>query len=305
MEQITNKYSILFLSRVFILVFLIYVGFFTVTPVLAGQQTGYQYLNPSTDLDYSYNPADHLSGPSGYQVYLIDLSSIFKPESAPVLFGYLQGDYDDAMVVITGKEESGDTFRQIGTITPEKNGLFVYTIPRNDEKLHYFQAIAIIDTETVFSDITPHYLSGAGTTTPVSYPTTSIPVYTRAPTPVYTLAPTPVYTPVPQALSKYTTLTLQADTFSPKVGDSVSLSGQLTDSSGNGIAQATIGVEVPDESGAPSSTPLSTTRTDRDGRYRTSISTWQPGTVAIHVSYKGDASHLPATSNSLLISAHA
>jgi len=274
-----------------------------IAPVFAGTQVEYYppEISEGADTGFDFSIPLTPSTSSDHKISLMYLESKNKTSKVPLLLGYLNGDFEDALVIITGKEKPDGTFSQVGSLTPDKSGLFVWEIPEKYQKMNYFQAIVIIGEEATFSEVLSHAPSGtysSGTRQNTQIPAVS-PVKTSS-----SPAPTPASGTVPRAVERYTTLTLQADTLSPSVGDTVTLSGRLTDSAGNGIARAQIGVEVPETSGEPSSTPLSTTRTDKEGRFRTTISTWQPGTVSIHVSYKGDDSHLAATSNPLMITAH-
>ncbi|MBN1166998.1 MAG: hypothetical protein JXA44_07685 [Methanospirillaceae archaeon] len=252
-----------------------------------------------------YHPGSSGGSVSTGTVYLFLFPSEQKSVSGDLLLGYVAGATENTVVLINGKGNPDDPFMQLDMITPEKSGIFLYLIPQKEQDKRYFQAVAITGQEIIPSEVTPHYPvdfnAGAGSF--IDSGTGSSLVPKQPFSPAVTVIPTPKQTSVPVAVAQYSSLTLMADTMSPTVGSSVTLTGRLTDSTGEGIARASIGIFVPEISGQPSQTPLVSARTGNDGRYQTAIQTWQPGTVAIYSSYSGDSVHMPAKSNQIMISA--
>ncbi len=251
-----------------------------------------------------YPDSSGRSGSAG-MVYLFLFPSEQKSNFGDILLGYVAGAAEDTVVLINGKENPADPFRQLDMIIPERSGIFLYVIPQNEQDMRYFQAVSITGKEIIPSEVTPHYPAGsdeaAGSFIDAGAGSSSV---SKQPySPPVTAIPTPKQTSAPVAVAQYSSLTLMADTMSPTVGSSVTLTGRLTDRNGEGIARASIGIFVPEISGQPSQTPLVSARTGNDGRYQTTIQTWQPGTVAIYSSYSGDSSHMPAKSNQIMITA--
>jgi len=87
----------------------------------------------------------------------------------------------------------------------------------------------------------------------------------------------------------------------PAVGESFSISGQLTDQDGNGVSGATITI---DEEGYSGSDHLSTTQTDSDGSFEFSVGVAYAYTVGFVADYAGDENHNSAQSNTLTFTAY-
>ena len=204
-------------------------------------------------------------------------------EGQPALLaGYVGGRNYNAEVTITEKMEVADDFQNIVTIKAQENGIFVWAIPDSLEKVKYYQAVATVSGSSAKSEIVA--TSGISGYVPVDSGT---------------IPPLPVASSVPELSHPViTSLTLSANTMRPMVGESVELTGRLTDNSGKGVAKAEIVIEVPDY--GTDFLPLTSTTTDGDGRFSATINTIESGGVPVRAVYEGDDTHLSSTSNTLI-----
>lgn len=210
-----------------------------------------------------------------------------------ILAGYVGGRNYNAKVTIAGKMSVEDVFHDIVTIEAQENGVYVWAIPDEIRNVPYFQAIAQVSGASAKSEIVQ-------TTGPTVYVPAGAETQSQK-TPVLPVASAPTQaTQIVQTDStppKITTLTLSSDTLRPDVGRDVTLSGRLVDNSGKGVPGAAITIEVPDY--GTDFLPLLTTSTDGDGRFSTTISTWEGGGVPVRAVYEGDNSYFASTSNTL------
>lgn len=202
-----------------------------------------------------------------------------------ILAGYVGGRNYNAEVTITGKMEVADDFDDIVTIKAQENGVFVWAIPDSLENVKYFQAVATVSGTSAKSEI----LATSGISGYVPADVSAASGITSS---------TVVATSVAEStLPVITSLTLSADNMRPDVGESVELSGRLTDSNGKGVAKATVTIEVPDY--GTDFLPLTTTTTDGDGRLSATINTIEAGGVPVRAVFEGDGTYLASTSNTL------
>jgi uncharacterized GH25 family protein len=82
------------------------------------------------------------------------------------------------------------------------------------------------------------------------------------------------------------------------------ISGRLVDENGKGIGGATVSVDETGYPGAVQSEPFDSTVTDSDGRFDFTFSVAFANTVGLVASYKGDETHSPAESNTLIFTTH-
>lgn len=205
-----------------------------------------------------------------------------------ILAGYVGGRNYNAEVTITGKMKVDDDFHDIVTTRAQENGVFVWAVPVELEKVPYFQAVAKVSGAMAKSEIVQtEGLSGyvpAESSAPAQGVQELVAASTQAPATV-------------SDLPSITSMTLSANNLRPVVGTDVGLTGRLVDSSGKGVPGVSITIEVPDY--GTDFLPLLTTSTDGDGRFSATISTWESGGVPVRAVFEGNDKFLGSTSNTL------
>jgi hypothetical protein len=219
-------------------------------------------------------------------------------ETINLIFGHFSGDLAEATITITGKKASDADYSDITTVTTDKNGLFIWEVVDEQKDVEQFQVTAKSGTDTVKSNAINFI---AESETPSISPAIS-PVVVSTTKPTQTPVQIPVQTPSDSSSPKVPTrLTISTTMTTPAVGESFSISGQLTDQDGNGVSGATITI---DEEGYSGSDHLSTTQTDSDGSFEFSVGVAYAYTVGFVADYAGDENHNSAQSNTLTFTAY-
>jgi len=216
------------------------------------------------------------------------------------LVGYISGTRTGVTLTITGKGVSDSDFSDITSITPDENGLFVWAVPNSQSTIDQFRVSARSDgTEVLSNAIRFTDENKASTEDPVISPVKKTSVIIRP-----TSSPVPTVIPVATSESSgfgLSHLTITASTTTPAVGETVAVSGRLTDQNGKGISGATVTM---DESGYSGDDPLTTTQTSSDGSFDFTVGVSYAYTVGMLAHYNGDESHSSADSNTIMFAAH-
>jgi len=216
------------------------------------------------------------------------------------LIGYISGTRTGVTFTIAGKEKSGSEFSDITQVTPDKNGLFAWAVPTSQTALDLFRVSArsggseVISNTVRFTNETEESASEP-VISPVK-PTSTI--IRPSISPIQTIVPAASGTSSSFGLSR---LSISASSTTPAVGETVTVTGRLTDQNGKGISGATVTM---DESGYSGEDPLTTTQTGSDGRFTFTVGVSYPYTVGMAAHYDGDESHSSADSNTIMFSAH-
>lgn len=213
--------------------------------------------------------------------------------------GYVSGTTTGVTFTLSGKKDSDSEFSDITTITPDDKGLFVWAVPDSQMNTDLFRVSARSGSLEVTSNTIRF--------TEENNETATDPIITPVKKSSTIIKPTPstIQTIIPvssnQAEYGLSHLTISASTTTPAVGDTVTVSGRLTDQNGKGISGATVTM---DETGYSGDDPLTTTQTSSDGSFKFSVGVSYPYTVGMQAHYNGDKTHSSADSNTIMFSAH-
>lgn len=211
--------------------------------------------------------------------------------------GYLSGDRTGATITIAGKRPSDLEFSDITTIKPDENGLFIWAVPTGQKDVVLFRVTARSGSTQVQSNEIRFTTDGGDLIVqPVIAPVSTL-IHAQTPTPV-------LMVPGGSSLPAMTQLTISTRTTTPAVGETLIITGRLTDQDGKGVDGATITIDETGYPGAVQSEPFATTHSGSDGRFEFSLGVSFADSVGLVANYEGDESHNPAESNTLFFTAH-
>ncbi len=215
-----------------------------------------------------------------------------------MLVGYVSSQKNNLEVVITGRESLSSDFKEVGTTKTDDNGMFVWIVPESARGMVRYAASAAGSTGSAVSNAVTFESNDNSANMAMNIDTVPVQPVKTAATPVASVSSTSKRSDVSSPLP--TQLTLRVSTTTPYVGDEVTLSGRLTDSSGVGVAKASIVVGEDDGYGFGS---LNTVRTDSNGNYESTITTMFADSVPLQARFEGNNEYLPSNSMSVFIRA--
>lgn len=251
-------------------------------------------LEPKEDSSQSIEPAGGTAAQK-IQVTISPFISTLSGKETNLIIGYMSGAQAGNTVTIEGKGSNDSDFKDLATITPDENGIFVWSVPTANKDLILFRVTAKKGDNQVISKFIR--FTSSNSTEPVVKP-----VVTQRITPVQTVIPMITRnpsTPIP------TLLEISANTAMPIVGDKVVISGVLTDMNNNGISGATVTIDETSYLGASSTEPLDTTQTGADGSFQFTLFVKYVNMTGLVAKYAGDSKHQETESNILTFTSYA
>lgn len=252
-------------------------------------------LEPKEEQSLSIEPAGGGAASQKIEVTISPFISTLSDKETSLIVGYMSGARAGSTVTLEGKGSNDSDFKDIGTTTPDENGIFVWPVPTANKDLALFRVTVKTGSNQAISKVIK-FTSSDGTQPVVK------PVVTQKNTPVQTVIPMVTHdtsTPVP------TLLEISASTAMPKVGDSVVISGRLTDMNGNGISGARVTIDETGYQGASASEPFDTTMTGSDGSFKFTLYVKFVNMVGLVANYAGDGKHQGTESNILTFTSYA
>lgn len=254
---------------------------------------------PSPSVVKNANPVET------FDITISPFSAISTGQKTNQIVGYISTMQTGITLNIEGKEPADVDFSDIGEITPDENGLFLWSVPSSLENTAIFRVAARHNGGEVLSNVVrfADEENSDEEKDPVAVPVIA-PVTSPVPIIKPVVSPVPVLTTVPTtSRSSYSLslLTISASTTTPAVGEEVTITGRLTDQDGNGISGATVTM---DESGYTGGDPLTTTQTGSDGSFEFTVGVSYAYTVGMLAHYAGDSAHSAADSNTIMFTAH-
>jgi hypothetical protein len=246
---------------------------------------------PDKDPTPKRTPAPVSSGSKW--VTISPFSGQINGEEAYLIVGYMSGTRTGVSLTVQGRGGADTDFREIESIKPDENGVFVWSVP-TELVNNLFRVIAKSGSDNILSNAIRF-------TEDVSLPPLN-PAIKPVTNPV-----TPVQTAVPMVSGdtsgpSMTKLTLSAKTYTPTVGESISVTGRLTDNSGKGISGATINLDETGYPGAAQSEPFMSTTTDSNGNFEFELNVKFANTVGLYAFFEGDDDYYRSESRSLTFS---
>nr|WP_319539728.1 hypothetical protein [uncultured Methanospirillum sp.] len=248
-------------------------------------------------------PSSTVSSPSvsgNVRVTISPFSVMVGDKQINQVIGFISGTRQGVTLTIAGKGKSDSEYSDITVVTPDENGLFAWAVPTSQTTLDLFRVSARSGgSEVVSNAIRFTNESEESASEPVISPVKPTSTIIRpSPPPIQTVVPVASGTSSGFGLSR---LSISASTTTPAVGETVTVTGRLTDQNGKGISGATVTM---DESGYSGEDPLTTTQTGSDGRFTFTVGVSYPYTVGMAAHYDGDESHSSADSNTIMFTAH-
>ena len=241
-------------------------------------------LPPEKNTETSSTAKITTSSGTGIWVTISPFFITLNGQETNMLIGYLSGDRMGATLTVAGKGASDTDFSDITTIEPDENGLFAWAVPASRSNMDLFRVVARSAGTQVLSNAIRFTND---TEEPVVKPVVS-----------------PVRTAIPMvtggsSASGLSTLTISTRSTTPKVGESVVITGRLTDQDGKGISGATVSIDETGYPGAAQAEPFDTTVTGSDGRFSFTLNVSFANMVGLVANYEGDESHSSAESNTI------